>query len=220
MSVIAIIPTLNEEQGIVQVINGFRKKGVKNIIVADGGSSDKTRLFARKAGARVINVPRGKGSGFRTTLKKIKLEDDALYVMIDGDASYKSFEVDKLLKAMKEDLDIVTGRRKLLVHDKKSFVHVVGNILISLFGSAIFFHWNPDICTGYWLFRGKALKKLMHKITAKNFELEADMFSNMAKMKMKHRAVKISYSERKGQSKLRVMDAFKILKKLVANRFI
>ncbi len=220
MKVIAIIPALNEEEGIAKVICGFKKAKVSEIIVADGGSKDKTREIAKKNGAKVITVPRGKGNGFRTALRKIKLEDDAYYVMIDGDASYNSLEVNKLLKGVKEDLDVVTGNRKLLIHDRTSFVHVVGNILISLFGSAIFLHWNPDICTGYWVFKGSALKKLKNKLTAKEFELEADLFSNICKIGLKHKTVKISYSKRKGESKLRVIDALKILRKLVSNRFL
>lgn len=218
MKVIAIIPTLNESQGVAQVIKGFKQAGVREIIVADGGSSDNTRQIAKKSGAKVIAVPRGKGSGFRTLLEKIKLEDKKIYLMIDGDASYESKEAPKLLKELAK-FDVVSGKRKLLIHDVKSAVHVVGNTLISMLGSLIFFHWNPDICTGYWAFKGSALKKLRQKLNAKNFELEADLFSNIAKMGLRHKAVKVSYVKRKGDSKLRVTDAFLILKKLVANRF-
>ncbi len=218
MKVIAIVPTLNEDQGIAEVVQGFKKVGVKEIIVADGGSDDKTREIARKKGAYVLRVPRGKGNGFCSALQQIKIEDNAVYVMIDGDASYNPKEVGKLLKQMGRN-DIVTGSRQILVHDFKSFIHVLGGQLISWLGSLLFWHWNPDICTGYWAFRGKALKKLKQKLTAKKFELEADLFTTACKLGLRHASVPVSYAKRKGESKLMFTDALKILLKIIEARF-
>jgi len=218
MKVIALIPTLNEEQGIAEVVRGFKKVGIREIIVADGGSDDKTRKVAQGAGAKVINVPRGKGNGFRSALQQIKIEDNTVYVMIDGDASYNPEEVGKLLKQMGRN-DIVTGSRQILIHGFRSFIHVLGGQLISWLGSLLFWHWNPDICTGYWAFRGKALKKLKQQLTAKKFELEADLFSTACKLKLSHTSVPVSYAKRKGESKLMFTDALKILLKIIEARF-
>ncbi len=218
MKVVAIIPTLNEEEGVADVINGFKREGVKQIIVADGGSTDATRQIAAKNGAKVLKVPRGKGNGFRATLQQIKIQVDSIYVMIDGDASYQSGEVKKLLKDIQK-FDVVTGKRQLLIHDLKSTVHVIGNFFVSMLGSIVYLHWNPDICTGYWAFRGSALKKLKKALTAERFELEVDLFSNTAKLGLHHKTVPVSYLKRKGESKLHTRDVFFILKKLVSNRF-
>ena len=52
-----IIPTLNEEKNITKVIKQFKKVNKKfeyEIIVADGGSKDKTREIARRLGVKVI----------------------------------------------------------------------------------------------------------------------------------------------------------------------
>lgn len=54
-----VIPTLNEAQWIAQTIARARRADTE-IIVADGGSRDQTRQIADRAGAKVINAPRGR----------------------------------------------------------------------------------------------------------------------------------------------------------------
>lgn len=55
-----IIPTLNEEARIGGLVAEVRQPGVE-VIVADGGSRDRTREAAAAQGARVIIAPRGRG---------------------------------------------------------------------------------------------------------------------------------------------------------------
>jgi rSAM/selenodomain-associated transferase 2/rSAM/selenodomain-associated transferase 1 len=49
-----IIPTLNEEAHIVSAVSALQKTGPFEIIVADGGSADRTLTLAKQAGARVV----------------------------------------------------------------------------------------------------------------------------------------------------------------------
>jgi len=57
-----IIPTLNAAETIDQTLAAlFLSALVGEVIVADGGSTDMTVCVARKAGARVILAPRGRG---------------------------------------------------------------------------------------------------------------------------------------------------------------
>ncbi len=217
--VVVLVPTLNEEQGIAEVIDGFKKQGVSEIIVADGGSSDKTREIAKKCGAAVLAVPRGKGNGMRSCLSQVKIDAQKIYVMIDGDASYSPSELPLLLEKIDSGADVVIGRRHKLVHDFKSFVHVIGNLLISFAGSLFYFTWNPDICTGYWIFTGTALQKIAPRLSAQRFELESDLFSTICRLGLKLKAVRVSYVERKGDSKLASLDSIPITFKLLENRF-
>jgi glycosyltransferase involved in cell wall biosynthesis len=62
LAVAVVIPTLNEADCIAGVVNEIPRDLAREIIVADGGSSDETCVLARKAGARVI-VPHGNGYG-------------------------------------------------------------------------------------------------------------------------------------------------------------
>jgi rSAM/selenodomain-associated transferase 2 len=54
MAVSVVIPTLNEEDGIASAIESAFAAGAAEVIVADGGSVDRTARFATSAGARVL----------------------------------------------------------------------------------------------------------------------------------------------------------------------
>ncbi|MEM4522038.1 MAG: glycosyltransferase [Nitrososphaeria archaeon] len=50
-----ILPTLNEEKAIGQVIEEIKQQGYTNILVVDGYSKDKTVEIAKQKGATVIH---------------------------------------------------------------------------------------------------------------------------------------------------------------------
>ena len=218
MALVAIVPTLNEEKGLPKVLKGLKGR-VDEIVVVDGGSRDRTVEIARGAGCTVVaQEGKGKGMGFQSFLKKYPVRARDFYVMLDADASYNPAEIGKLTKLLEDGADVVTGTRMLSVHDFRSLVHAIGAVAISLAGSVLYFKWNPDICTGYWGFRGSALKKM--RVTAKKFDLEANLFSEACKKNLVFRTVPITYSKRLGEEKLRAFsDGRKIAWKLVKERF-
>src|SRR6516165_4178088 len=59
--VVVVIPTLDEEQSIADVVRGIPRAIVSRVIVADGGSRDATAARAKAAGADVIDAGRGYG---------------------------------------------------------------------------------------------------------------------------------------------------------------
>ncbi len=213
---VAILPALNEEEALPLVISGLQSAGVKKIVVIDGGSTDSTVAIAKKLGASVIvQEGRGKGMAFQTFLRKHPLEANAKYVMLDADATYDAGEIGLFANGL-DDADVVCGTRSLYIHDLRSLLHVIGGFFISLLASALFLRWNPDITSGYWGFRGSALKKMI--ITADNFDLEANIFAQSAKKGLKAVCVPISYSKRVGKSKLSSLDALRIVPRLIAER--
>lgn len=54
-----VIPTLNEEKCVGDAVSSVA--GLAEVIVVDGGSDDATVEAARRAGARVLESPRGRG---------------------------------------------------------------------------------------------------------------------------------------------------------------
>jgi rSAM/selenodomain-associated transferase 2 len=57
-----IIPTLNEETTIGTTLERLtRVRGLAEVIVVDGGSTDCTRDIVRRHGVRLIDAPRGRG---------------------------------------------------------------------------------------------------------------------------------------------------------------
>jgi rSAM/selenodomain-associated transferase 2 len=62
MRISIIVPTLNEQQCIVETLRSLRQlEGEKEIIVVDGGSSDETRSLACAQGAQVLTSSPGRG---------------------------------------------------------------------------------------------------------------------------------------------------------------
>lgn len=62
-----IVPTLNEEKRIADTIGTWQGlSGEKQILVADGGSKDRTTEIATQLGVRVVPCRRGRGSQIQT----------------------------------------------------------------------------------------------------------------------------------------------------------
>jgi rSAM/selenodomain-associated transferase 2 len=61
MKVSAVIPTLNEEHTLPGVLSELSRQGACQIIVADGGSTDRTVDVARGFGAEVVCLSPGRG---------------------------------------------------------------------------------------------------------------------------------------------------------------
>jgi rSAM/selenodomain-associated transferase 2 len=63
MKVSIIIPTLNESKNIERLLSRLKEGGkgyINDLIVVDGGSEDDTARLACKAGATVLNAPKGR----------------------------------------------------------------------------------------------------------------------------------------------------------------
>ncbi|MCA9062439.1 MAG: glycosyltransferase, partial [Planctomycetaceae bacterium] len=60
-TVSVVIPVLNEEATVAQAVASAAAAGAAEIIVVDGGSTDRSVLQAREAGATVISSSRGRG---------------------------------------------------------------------------------------------------------------------------------------------------------------
>ena len=83
--IVVVIPTLDEEQSIAEVVRSIPRAIVSRVIVADGGSSDATVARAKAAGADVIGAGRGYG---RACLAAIMAAEDAdIVVFMDGDGA-------------------------------------------------------------------------------------------------------------------------------------
>jgi len=83
----AIIPCLDEESAIGQVVAAVLAQHVSEVVVVDGGSRDPTVERAEAAGARVIVEPqRGYGRAIQAGIAKVRDDADIL-IFLDGDGS-------------------------------------------------------------------------------------------------------------------------------------
>jgi glycosyltransferase involved in cell wall biosynthesis len=83
----AIIPCLDEEAAIGQVVTAVLAQNISEVVVVDGGSRDRTLERAQAAGARVIVEPRrGYGRAIQAGIAAVRDDADIL-LFLDGDGS-------------------------------------------------------------------------------------------------------------------------------------
>ena len=93
----AIIPCLDEETAIGQVVRAVLGQHVNEVIVVDGGSRDRTVERASTAGARVIVEPRrGYGRAIQAGIAAVR-DDADIIVFLDGDGSDSAENIPALL---------------------------------------------------------------------------------------------------------------------------
>lgn len=169
-----LIPALNEEPTIADVVHAFRAElPHARIYVFDNGSTDGTARRARAAGAELrFESRRGKGNVVQSMFREI---DADVYVMVDGDATYPAERVHDLLRPITNGTaDMVIGSR--LLHGTESDFRALNrlgnlfyaNLLRSLFGCRV-----TDLLSGYRAFSRRLVKTL--PLLGGGFETEAEM---------------------------------------------
>jgi glycosyltransferase involved in cell wall biosynthesis len=84
VDVTVIIPTFNEAEAIAAVIHEIPHDITREVIVADGGSTDGTPEIASLAGARVIDAGRGYGRACQAGADAAQCD---VLVFLDGDGA-------------------------------------------------------------------------------------------------------------------------------------
>ncbi len=108
-----IIPALDEEQTIGDVVASISKR-IDRVVVADNGSSDRTGQVAADAGAEVvIEKERGYGAACLRAMRALDSGDEPFAVaFMDGDLSDDAADLDALLAPiLDQNYDMVIGSR-------------------------------------------------------------------------------------------------------------
>jgi len=205
-NIYVIIPALNEEGAIGKVLSEIPNNiGVKEIIVCDNGSTDRTAEVAKNHGATVLSEPKA-GYG-RACLKgmdyvKKKIDDSDLIVFLDGDHSDYPEEMKEVIRPILEDgMDMVIGSRALGERESGSMMpqQIFGNwlatTLIKIFYKVSYTDLGPFRAI-HW----KALESLNMK--DKTYGWTVEMQVKAAKREMKVTEVPVNYRQRIGVSKV------------------
>jgi len=218
LSITVVIPCLNEEQGIEQVLTRM-PEFVDQVIVVDNGSTDATAEVARRFGANVIREDvRGYGRSYKRGFSEATGD---LIITLDGDHSYPPDAISYLLEAFLHlEVDFLNASR-FPVRDRRamSFKHKFGNFVLSIAMSLLYFRWVRDSQSGMWVFRRSILKgmKLESDSMAFSEEIKIEALKNS---KIRFQEISIQYSSRLGEIKLNPWrDGFYNLYFLLRKRF-
>ena len=111
MRIAVVIPALDEEGAIGEVVREVPRGLVREVIVVDNGSVDRTAAVARAAGARVVSE-RVRGYGAACLAGALAAGEADVLVFLDGDRSDDPAEMPRVLAPLLEGrADLVLGSR-------------------------------------------------------------------------------------------------------------
>ena len=223
--VTVVIPTLNEEEAIVDTIRSIPNDGwVKRLdfLIIDGNSTDMTRELAEQEGATVyLEDRRGYGRAYRTGFEMAQGE---IIVTLDADCTYPGEEVPNLVRMLVEnDLDFITCDRLRLAERKSmSRLHGFGNWALSFVARVLFWYGIHDSQSGMWVFRKSIFDNPKMKPTNDGMPLSEEMKINARKILGRKKAIEVSvpYRPRVGVAEINTWeDGWKNFKFLFSKRF-
>lgn len=214
-----LIPAYNEQEAIGKVVREI-PHFVRNIVVVNNDSTDKTKFNASRAGAIVVDEPqRGYGKACLTGIeyiKSLRVPPDIL-VFLDGDYSDYPQEMELLVQPIVDGrADFVVGSREKgeSARGSMTFPQVFGNRL-----ATTLMHWiyKTDY-SDLGPFRAIVWEKLLAlDMQDEDYGWTIEMQIKAAKQKLKITEVPVNYKQRIGTSKVSgtvkgtVMAGYKII---------
>ena len=200
-----IIPAFNEEHSVGNVVNDIPKGLVREIIVVNNNSTDKTVINAINAGAKVLEEKNmGYGNACLTGMKHLRQKKVKPHIVVFLDADYSDYPeemVNVIRPVLEQKMDMVIGSRALGNLEKGSMTpqQVFGNwlatFLLKLFYGVKYTDLGP--------FRAIKYESLMAlNMKDKTYGWTVEMQVKAAKQKMRTCEVPVNYRKRIGFSKV------------------
>ena len=204
MIVDVVIPALNEQDALPLVLADIPRDRVRNVVVADNGSTDRTAAVAREHGAQVVSEPeRGYGAACLAALAHIASGPPPdVVVFLDGDYSDHPDELPQLLAPIATGVaDLVIGSRALGAHERGSLTpqQLAGNKLAGKLLGWIYGVSYTDLGP-FRAIRWRTLQRL--KMRDRNYGWTVEMQIRAAQQDVPYAEVPVSYRRRVGVSKV------------------
>ncbi len=192
--VAAVIPALDEEAAIADVVGSIDPSVVGEIIVVDGGSRDRTAAFAERAGAKVVAEPRP-GYG-RACATGVLQTDREVIVFLDGDGSDDGAALGQIVAPiLSDEADLVLGSRLDVESGALPFYARLGNWLAAWVITAL---WRQRISD---LPSCKAIRRrhiVGLRMTEATYGWTIEMIVKAARGHLRIREVPLRYARRAG----------------------
>ncbi|MDQ3473920.1 MAG: glycosyltransferase family 2 protein [Acidobacteriota bacterium] len=203
MRVSVIIPALNEEETIADVVRGVPPATANEVIVVDNGSEDSTSARASEAGAYVIpESRRGYGRACAAGVRALS-PDCEIVVFLDGDGSDCPELIEHLVEPISEGkYDFVIGSRTRGRRERGSLnlQQILAGRAAGLFLRALYGVRYTDMCP-FRAIRREALESLGMREQTYGWNLEMQMRSARAGLRILE--VPVNHRRRAGgQSKV------------------
>lgn len=205
-TVSVVIPTLNEEEAIEEVLQAvftaLRELDIPSEIILADSSTDRTPDIARNHGA-IVTEPERKGYG-AAYLDGFDTARGDIIAMGDADTTYDFTELPKLIRTMQEtDADMVIGSRldgEILPGAMPPLHQYVGNPMLTRMLNTLFDAEFSDTHSGFRVFTGEALDAMDPQTTG--MEFASEMLIGAAREDLSVEEVPITYHPRVGDAKL------------------
>ncbi len=202
-----IIPAYNEEASIGLVVAEIDRALVRDVIVCDNNSTDRTAAVGADAGAIIVEEPRaGYGSACLRGMAYVAARPEAewpdVIVFLDGDHSDYPEEMADLVRPIVEDgMDLVIGSRATGHLEPGSMTpqQLFGNWLATNLIRLIYGYRFTDLGP-FRAVRYSALKKM--KMRDPDFGWTVEMQVRAAKMQLRCTEIPVRYRKRIGTSKI------------------
>jgi Glycosyl transferase family 2 len=214
VEVSVVIPCLNEEAGIVHVVEqaraGIEAAGLAGeIVVVDNASEDRSAELARRAGAIVVyEARRGYGSAYLAGLSAARGD---YIVMADADGTYDLRLIGPLVERLRGGAGMVLGSRfRGTIHPGAMpwSNRYIGNPLLTGMLNLLFRSGVSDAHCGLRAVRRDIIPQL--DLSATGMEFASEMVIKAGKRRIHIDEIPIDYHPRIGDSKLsRVSDAWR-----------
>jgi glycosyltransferase involved in cell wall biosynthesis len=218
-TVSVVIPTLNEAKNLPDVMARL-PRGVHEVIIVDGHSTDDTIAVARQLRPDVVIVEQsGRGKGNALTCGFWAATGDII-VMLDADGSTDPAEIPRFVAALLSGADFAKGSRFLSGggSDDITTIRRLGNSVLSAVVNSLWKVNYSDLCYGYNAFWRRCLPFVAPDCNG--FEVETLMNIRAARAGLAiHEVPSHEYERQHGVSNLSAhRDGMRVLRTIVAER--
>ncbi|MBN1971014.1 MAG: glycosyltransferase family 2 protein [Candidatus Delongbacteria bacterium] len=165
MKSIVIIPAYNEKDNIIKTIEDIKlhHDGL-DIIVINDGSSDETKKVLEQNKIDYIDLPinLGIGGAVQTGFKYAFENDYDIAIQFDGDGQHKASEINKLVKKLKKETDVVIGSRFLTKEEnfRSTFMRRKGIWIFKIVNYLLIRQVITDNTSGFRAYNKRAIEFL------------------------------------------------------------